>query len=165
MQQAKTETTPARHATSSALLAPVVEGLGSVAGFVATAPTRLPVVRTLLKEGIKLGLRTGHAVQSLAVEQRRQWGGLMAEAAAESQAEAEEEEAAKTAQEDDERLKDAAGPDMARLLRSAGVRSTRSLARRKAATLHKKLVEVNEREDIVSKVPSVAQIQHLIDSV
>jgi predicted flap endonuclease-1-like 5' DNA nuclease len=47
------------------------------------------------------------------------------------------------------------GRKFAELLREAGVESIRALARRNAANLHEKLVQINEQQQIVSLVPSL----------
>jgi hypothetical protein len=47
------------------------------------------------------------------------------------------------------------GRKYAELLREAGVESIRTLARRNPKNLHEKLLQVNERQQIVSQVPSL----------
>ena len=174
----------------STIIGPALEGVG----YLFSAPARLPLVRTVLKEVIKVGLRTGHSLQGFAAEQGRQWRELVEEAQAESaearaasveepvreasrsmdtdvletgvaEADAAAEPSGAGEEDDDLQTLEGVGPDMAQLLRSAGIRAKRRLARRNAENLREKLVEINEREAIVSDVPSAEQIQQWIDSV
>lgn len=157
---------------SSTVIGPALEGVG----YVFSAPARLPLVRTVLKEAIKVGLRTSRTLQGFAFEQTRQWMELVTEARTEAEAaeaqervksesSASEASSAAETEEHDLQSLDGVGPPTAELLREAGVRSKRALARRNAENLHEKLAEINEQKSIAGSVPSVEQIQAWIDSV
>lgn len=165
----------AKSARPFTLVGSAVEGVGDVAAYVVTAPTRIPIFRELLKEGIKLGFRASHLIRSLAADQGRQWQEVVREAQEESAgaaarpAERSRRSASAAADEKAEEqvanpveALDGVGPDTARLFRGAGVRTTRDLAKQDAEALRKKLKEINDRKSIVSNVPSVTRIRQWI---
>jgi hypothetical protein len=153
---------PGGEQQAATLLGPAIDGIGVVAGYVVTAPTRLPIVRTLLKESIKVGLRVNRGVQWFAAEQNRQWHKLLEEAQAEAAASAREQEP--EAEADDLTSIDGVSGEEARLLKSAGIHSRRQLAEQhNPDRLHQTLRDVNERESIVGEVPSVERIQTWLD--
>ncbi|GIV58188.1 MAG: ferredoxin [Rhodothermaceae bacterium] len=51
------------------------------------------------------------------------------------------------------------GSEYAELLEAAGVDTVAELARRNAANLHAKLVEINEAKKLVRQVPSLSQVE------
>jgi len=51
------------------------------------------------------------------------------------------------------------GAEYANLLKVVGVRTFRALARRNPRSLHRKMVKVNRAEDLVRKLPSLAQVE------
>ena len=55
------------------------------------------------------------------------------------------------------------GPQFAELLEAAGVDSVKELAHRRADNLEAKMKEVNEKEHRTKRVPTVAQLQEMID--
>ena len=55
------------------------------------------------------------------------------------------------------------GPQFSELLEAAGVDTVKELAHRNAANLEKALVEVNEKEHRTRRVPTVGEIQKMID--
>lgn len=55
------------------------------------------------------------------------------------------------------------GEEFSDLLEAAGVDSPAELAQRNAENLHEKLVEINAAENLVNRVPSVSEIQRMID--
>lgn len=55
------------------------------------------------------------------------------------------------------------GPQFAELLEAAGVDSVKEMAHRKAENLHKAMVETNEKENRTRRVPTVVEIQRMID--
>lgn len=55
------------------------------------------------------------------------------------------------------------GPQFAELLEAAGVDTVKELATRNAENLAKKMLEVNEAEHRVKRVPVVAEVQKMID--
>ena len=55
------------------------------------------------------------------------------------------------------------GPQFSELLEAAGVDTVKELAHRNAANLEKTLVEVNEKEHRTRRVPSVVELQKMID--
>ena len=55
------------------------------------------------------------------------------------------------------------GPQFAELLEAAGVDTVKELATRNAENLARKMLEVNEAEHRVKRVPVVAEVQKMID--
>ena len=55
------------------------------------------------------------------------------------------------------------GPQFAELLEAAGVDTVKELATRNAENLARKMLEVNEAEHRVKRVPVVAEVQNMID--
>lgn len=55
------------------------------------------------------------------------------------------------------------GPQFSELLEAAGVDTVKELSHRNAANLEKTLNEVNEKEHRTKRVPTVAQLQKMID--
>ncbi|MBQ7683547.1 MAG: DUF4332 domain-containing protein [Bacteroidaceae bacterium] len=55
------------------------------------------------------------------------------------------------------------GPQFAELLEAAGVDTVKELKHRVAENLQKKLVEVNEAKNLTNRVPSVGEVQKMID--
>ncbi len=55
------------------------------------------------------------------------------------------------------------GPQFAELLEAAGVDTVKELATRNAANLEKKMVEVNEAQNRVKRVPTAGELQKMID--
>ena len=55
------------------------------------------------------------------------------------------------------------GPQFAELLEAAGVDTVKELAHRNAANLEKAMLEVNEKEHRTRRVPTVAELQKMID--
>lgn len=55
------------------------------------------------------------------------------------------------------------GPQFAELLEAAGVDTVKEFARRVAENLHAKMEEVNETKNLVGRVPTVGEIQKMID--
>lgn len=55
------------------------------------------------------------------------------------------------------------GPQFAELLEAAGVDTVKELAHRNAANLEKTMTEVNEKEHRTRRVPTVAELQKMID--
>lgn len=55
------------------------------------------------------------------------------------------------------------GPQFAELLEAAGVDTVKEFARRVAENLHAKMEEVNEAKNLVGRVPTVGEIQKMID--
>lgn len=55
------------------------------------------------------------------------------------------------------------GPQFAELLEAAGVDTVKELATRKAENLEKKMIEVNEAQHRTKRVPTVVEIQRMID--
>ena len=55
------------------------------------------------------------------------------------------------------------GPQFAELLEAAGVDTVKELATRNAENLARKMLEVNETEHRVKRVPVVAEVQKMID--
>lgn len=60
------------------------------------------------------------------------------------------------------RIKGIAG-QFAELLEAAGVDTVKELRHRVPANLHEKLVEVNEEKNLCNRVPSVAEIEKMIE--
>ena len=56
------------------------------------------------------------------------------------------------------------GPQFSELLEAAGVDTVKELSHRNAANLEKALVEVNEKEHRTRRVPTVAELQRMIDA-
>jgi len=55
------------------------------------------------------------------------------------------------------------GPQFAELLEAAGVDTVKEFARRVAENLHAKMEEVNVAKNLVGRVPTVGEIQKMID--
>lgn len=55
------------------------------------------------------------------------------------------------------------GSQFAELLEAAGVDTVKEFAHRVAANLQKKMEEVNEAKNLVNRVPSVTELQKMID--
>lgn len=55
------------------------------------------------------------------------------------------------------------GPQFAELLEAAGVDTVKELAHRNAANLEKTMKEVNEKEHRTRRVPTVVELQRMID--
>lgn len=55
------------------------------------------------------------------------------------------------------------GPQFAELLEAAGVDTVKEFAHRNAENLVKKMTEVNEKEHRTKRVPTVAEVQKMID--
>ncbi|MCH5221437.1 MAG: DUF4332 domain-containing protein [Muribaculaceae bacterium] len=55
------------------------------------------------------------------------------------------------------------GPQFSELLEAGGVDTVKELAHRNAANLEKTLLEVNEKKHLTRRVPSVAELQMMID--
>ncbi len=55
------------------------------------------------------------------------------------------------------------GPQFAELLEAAGVDTVKELKHRVAANLQAKMEEVNAEKNLVNRVPSVAELQKMID--
>lgn len=55
------------------------------------------------------------------------------------------------------------GPQFAELLEASGVDTVKELKHRVAENLQKKLVEVNEAKNLTNRVPSVGEVQKMID--
>lgn len=55
------------------------------------------------------------------------------------------------------------GPQFAELLEAAGVDTVKELRHRVAENLHAKLVETNEARNLCNRVPSVGEVQKMID--
>lgn len=55
------------------------------------------------------------------------------------------------------------GPQFSELLEAAGVDTVKELAHRNAANLEKAMIEVNEKEHRTKRVPTVGEIQKMID--
>ena len=55
------------------------------------------------------------------------------------------------------------GPQFAELLEAAGVDTVKEFRHRVAANLQKKMEEVNEAKNLVNRVPTVAELQKMID--
>lgn len=55
------------------------------------------------------------------------------------------------------------GPQFSELLEAAGVDTVKELAHRNAANLEKAMIEVNEKQHRTKRVPTVKEIQKMID--
>lgn len=55
------------------------------------------------------------------------------------------------------------GPQFSELLEASGVDTVAEFAQRNAANLHAKMVEVNESKNLTGRVPTVEQLQEMID--
>ncbi len=55
------------------------------------------------------------------------------------------------------------GPQFSELLEAAGVDTVRELKHRLAENLQPKLVEINDRKNLVNRVPSISEVQKMID--
>ena len=55
------------------------------------------------------------------------------------------------------------GPQFSELLEAAGVDTVKELKHRVAENLHAKLDEINENKNLVNRVPSVTEVQKMID--
>ena len=55
------------------------------------------------------------------------------------------------------------GPQFSELLEAAGVDTVKELKHRVAENLHAKLTEINEKKNLVNRVPSVGEVQKMID--
>ena len=55
------------------------------------------------------------------------------------------------------------GPQFSELLEAAGVDTVKELKHRIAENLHAKLEEINESKNLVNRVPSVTEVQKMID--
>ncbi|SRR5690554_239590 len=55
------------------------------------------------------------------------------------------------------------GPQFSELLEAAGVDTVKELRNRNAENLHAKIQEVNESKNLVRRLPSLAQIQEMIE--
>ena len=55
------------------------------------------------------------------------------------------------------------GPQFAELLEASGVDTVKELKHRVAANLQAKMVEVNEAKNLTNRVPSVGEVQKMID--
>ncbi len=55
------------------------------------------------------------------------------------------------------------GPQFSELLEAAGVDTVKEFATRNAANLEKKMIEVNEKEHRTKRVPTVVELQRMID--
>lgn len=55
------------------------------------------------------------------------------------------------------------GPQFAELLEASGVDTVKELAHRNAANLEKTMIEVNEKEHRTKRVPTVGELQKMID--
>lgn len=58
---------------------------------------------------------------------------------------------------------DGVGPQFAELLEAAGVDTVKEFRHRVAANLEAKMIEVNEAKHLTRRVPSVAELQKMID--
>lgn len=165
----------AKSTRPATLVGTAVEGVGDIAGYIVTAPTRIPVFRELLKGSIKVGFRASHLIRTFAGEQGRQWQEVVKEARDESRnatghpagrqqgAPAAHKAPVDVPEAEDLEALEGVGPDTARLFRSAGIRSVRELANHNPEALRKKLKEVNDRKSIVHNVPSVTRIGQWVE--
>ena len=55
------------------------------------------------------------------------------------------------------------GPQFSELLEAAGVDTVKEFRHRKAENLVPKMVEINEQKNLVNRVPSVSEVQKMID--
>jgi predicted flap endonuclease-1-like 5' DNA nuclease len=117
-----------------------------------------PVAKTVIKGSLFLTDR----VKLFANTTSEGWSHWVAEARSEEQTatapgtgETIDNQPSQTDELDDLQQLTGVGRKFAELLREAGVESIRALARRNAANLHEKLVQINEQQQIVSLVPSL----------
>ena len=55
------------------------------------------------------------------------------------------------------------GPQFSELLEAAGVDTVKEFRHRKAENLVAKMIEINEQKNLVNRVPSVTEVQRMID--
>ena len=55
------------------------------------------------------------------------------------------------------------GPQFSELLEAAGVDTVKEFRHRKAENLVAKMIEINEQKNLVNRVPSVTEVQKMID--
>ena len=55
------------------------------------------------------------------------------------------------------------GPQFSELLEAAGVDTVKEFRHRKAENLVPKMIEINEQKNLVNRVPSVTEVQKMID--
>ena len=55
------------------------------------------------------------------------------------------------------------GPQFSELLEAAGVDTVKEFRHRKAENLVQKMIEINEQKNLVNRVPSVTEVQRMID--